>query len=461
MVRFHILLITLSSDSCPYEELKPLREMIGKTPSDQEIVVEILNHLPSSPQPGPPDLVLLRSDSIKEMEEVLCPLKRYWSEVPILGLVCQRSVAFSDIHPLLIQGLADFLCCPFREVDLIPRIQRLLHPKRATPAAPKASAIEERVRVDFLVGESEPFLREIDKIPCMARCDTTVLILGETGTGKELFARAIHYQGPRRRKPFVPVNCGALPDHLFENELFGHVKGAYTDAFSEERGLLAEAEGGTLFLDEIDALSPAAQVKLLRFLQDREYRPLGSAKSRVADVRIIAASNADLRKQVEMKRFREDLYYRLNVLYLFLPPLRERIGDIPLLVHRFLTLYRKGTKLTPGAMQKLLSYAWPGNVRELEGVIQRALILSPSPLLDGEQIHLQIEVQRGISDRPSHREGKRQAIHQFEQAYLADLLAKHQGNITHAADAIGMKRQALQRLLRKYSLPRSAFEHLA
>jgi DNA-binding NtrC family response regulator len=313
------------------------------------------------------------------------------------------------------------------------------------------------------VGESACFLRVIEKISPLARSEATVLILGETGTGKELFARAIHYHSPRKGKPFIPVNCGALPDHLVENELFGHTKGAFTDASSAEKGLLAEAEGGTLFLDEIDTLSASAQVKLLRFLQDREYRPLGSAKSRIADVRIIAATNADLRQQVQAKRFREDLYYRLKILSLSLPPLRERVEDIPLLATHFLTRYgsqygQGSVRLSSGALQKLRAYPWPGNVRELEGVIQQAVILASSSTLRPDDLDLPSPYPSRVSEGDSFREAKTQAIGQFERAYLIDLLATHEGNVTRAAKSAGKERRAFQRLLQKYDLNRCAFQ---
>ncbi|HEX9429917.1 MAG TPA: sigma 54-interacting transcriptional regulator [Candidatus Bathyarchaeia archaeon] len=312
------------------------------------------------------------------------------------------------------------------------------------------------------MGESECFLRAIEKIPRLAYADATVLILGETGTGKELFARAIHYLSSRQGKPFIPLNCGALPDQLFENELFGHAKGAFTDASSAEKGLLAEAEGGTFFLDEIDTLSPPAQIKLLRFLQDQQYRPLGSSKSLRANVRIIAATNTDLRQSVEARLFRKDLYHRINVLSLSLPPLQQRLEDIPLLAALFLDRYRnqygRGPfHLSRDALQRLLGYHWPGNVRELEVVIQRAVIMACSPTICADDIDLPLPYQQGVLERISFREAKANAIKQFERAYLTSLLSTCAGNITHAAKAAGKERRALQRLLRKHGLDRHAF----
>jgi DNA-binding NtrC family response regulator len=362
----------------------------------------------------------------------------------------------------LLDNMDDFLSCPFKEMDLFLRIQRLLHWKAATFTPSRAKAIKEKLRLESLVGESETFLQVIEKIPLLAHSNGTVLISGETGTGKELFARAIHYSGPRLGKPFIPVNCGALPDHLFENELFGHAKGAFTDASCAEKGLIAEAKGGTLVLDEVDTLSPSAQVKLLRFLQNGEYRPLGSSRILSADVRIIASTNADLKRQLELKLFRQDLYYRLNVLSISIPPLRERIEDIPHLVSHFLTRYaiqcdREPPHLSPGALQKLMVHSWPGNVRELECVIQGAMLLSSSPVLRPEEIDLPLPYTSGDSERSSLREAKIRAIEGFERGYLASLLAEHRGNVTQAAKTAGKQRRTFQRLLRKYSLDRHSF----
>jgi two-component system response regulator AtoC len=259
------------------------------------------------------------------------------------------------------------------------------------------------------------------------------------------------------------VNCGALPDHLFENELFGHVKGAFTDASSAEKGLIAEAEGGTLFLDEIDTLSHSGQVKLLRFLQDGEYRPVGSARTVIADVRILAATNADLSKQVEKKQFREDLYYRLNALSLCIPSLRDRIEDVVPLTAHFLDRYareqgREVQAISPLAMNQLMSYTWPGNVRELESVIIRALTFTRSRNLQTTDIELASEPGDDSPRTKSLREAKNKTIATFERRYLAGLLAQHRGNVTHAAIAAGKERRTFQRLLRKHALDRHSFQ---
>jgi DNA-binding NtrC family response regulator len=320
----------------------------------------------------------------------------------------------------------------------------------------------EALHFGALVGESESFGRAIKNILPLAQSDATVLICGETGTGKELFARAIHYHSPRRNKPFIPVNCAALPDHLFENEIFGHAKGAFTDATSSEKGLIAEAEGGTLILDEVDTLSQAAQAKLLRFLQSGEYRPLGSTRSVTANVRIIAATNADLLERVKTKLFREDLYFRLNALPVIVPPLRERIEDIVHLSNHFLTQYARERNterraISSEALRKLMGYEWPGNVRELEGVILRALVLTTSATLQTADINLPQQFLNPTPENSLLRQAKISMIYNFEVGYLTNLLTAYHGNITHAAMAAGKQRSTLQRLLRKYSLNPKSF----
>lgn len=318
-----------------------------------------------------------------------------------------------------------------------------------------------RIHFDTLVGESEVFLHTVEKVRLFAGTGATILITGETGTGKELFARAIHYHSVRKGYPFIPVNCGALPDGLIENELFGHSKGAYTDAGSAENGLVAEAHGGTLFLDEIDALSFPAQAKLLRFLQQGEYRPVGCAKSACADVRVVAASNADLLSLVQQKKFREDLFYRLHVLSVTIPPLRQRVGDLPLLASHFAAHYGRAqgyssVRVSEAATHKLLAHTWPGNIRELEGVLQRAVLHSRGPVIEAHHVELAGSI--AVEKVPGTlSQAKMVAIQQFERGYLINLLRLHHGNITHAAKAAGKERRSFQRLLSKYQLQRSQF----
>lgn len=326
-----------------------------------------------------------------------------------------------------------------------------------------------------LIGTSKCFLQATGMIPILSASRSTVLISGETGTGKELFARAIHYCGERRSKPFVPVNCAALPDHLIENELFGHSKGAFTGALLEKSGLLQEADGGTLFLDEINSLSLSVQSKLLRVLQDQEFRPLGSTKSKTVNVKIIAATNADLRHLVETRQFREDLFYRLNVLSLALPPLRDRKEDILLLANHSLNAYTKefGKRtlhLSHAAKVKLMGYSWPGNVRELQGVLQRTVAMASGDLLEAHDLDLPetekpeligptmaLMSREGISDNCSFQDMKAKVIEEFERAYLSELLSTHQGNISKAARVAKKERRAFQRLLHKHGLDRRIF----
>ena len=326
-----------------------------------------------------------------------------------------------------------------------------------------------------LIGTSRCFLQVTGMIPLLSTSKSTVLISGETGTGKELFARALHYSGERKGKPFVPVNCAALPDHLVENELFGHSKGAFTGAFADKPGLFHEANGGTLFLDEINSLSMMVQSKLLRVLQDQEFRPLGSTKSRTVDVKIIAATNTDLRYLVETRQFREDLFYRLNVLSVALPPLRDRKEDILLLAGHFLKGYAKefgrgAIVIGHSAKSKLMGYAWPGNVRELQGVMQRAVAMASGESLEAQDLDLPESerpepagptmtlLSRGvISGDRNFQAMKTKVIEEFERAYLSELLFTHHGNISKAARAANKERRAFQRLLQKHRLDRRVF----
>lgn len=319
-----------------------------------------------------------------------------------------------------------------------------------------------------MIGQSRALLDVVCLIEKIARNDAPVLIEGETGTGKELAARAIHYGGIRKDRPFIPLNCGAIPDALVENELFGHRRGAYTDAKSEQSGVIALAQHGTLFLDEVDALSPKSQVALLRFLQDQQYRPLGASEMRSADVRIIAASNTDLTKLTADGGFRLDLLFRLKIMQLKMPPLRERHGDVPILARHFLracaSRFGAGEKaLHPDSLADLADYSWAGNIRELENLICREYLLC-----DGKVIHLpssgarpdrasQDEPQQPEPMRLNFKRAKNQAIAQFERRYLAQVLSAARGNVTKAANLVGKERRAFGRLLKKHDIDKGVY----
>jgi DNA-binding NtrC family response regulator len=307
--------------------------------------------------------------------------------------------------------------------------------------------LTQKLCLQQLIGTSPAFVAEISKIPLVAKSDISVLITGETGTGKEMVGRAIHYLSPRAGKPFVPVNCGAIPLELLENELFGHERGAFTGASGSHSGLIQEAEKGSLFLDEVDSLPLLAQIKLLRFLQDKEFRPLGSTKSIKGDVRIIAASNANLEQSVAAGTLRRDLYYRLNVVPIVLPPLRERASDIVVLARHFLAEY--AAKLNSPAVQfsteaerKLTLYSWPG--------IERVVVLCTQKTIEEDDIPLPGETNN--PGRLSFSEMKANVIARFEMNYVESLLITYKGNITRAAQAAQKERRTFWGLIRKHKI---------
>ena len=338
------------------------------------------------------------------------------------------------------------------------RIMRLLG---ATDAERDAERLVKGLAFSRLIGRDPAFTSAIARIPLMARTNGTVLVLGETGTGKELCARAIHHLSPRGPGSFIPVDCGALPDQLLENELFGHVRGAFTDAHRDQPGLLALCDGGTLFLDEVDSLSPSGQAKLLRFLEDHSYRPLGAHQVVRVDVRVIAATNADLEALVAEKRFRADLFFRLNVLRLRLPPLRERPDDVPLLAAHFVDrvcheigVARK--RLLPSAIACLQRAPWPGNVRELYNAVQQAVVYFEGP--DVLPSHVALALGDRVEPPAAPRrftEAKKHALREFERSYVTALLQKHAGNVTHSAIEAGTDRRAFGRLVKKHGIDRT------
>jgi DNA-binding NtrC family response regulator len=401
-----------------------------------------------------PDLIvlLLSQEAQASAADIFQALLGRKSCSPILAVPSSEEPA--GINRLLQLGASDYLLPPFRPADLQPRIQRLLAfgREQQTPIA----VLKEALGLKQFVGESPALMEQVRRIPQMARCDACVLITGETGTGKEVCARTIHYLSQRADEPFVPINCGAIPIDLLENELFGHEAGAYTSASASHSGVISEANRGTLFLDEIDALPLSAQTKLLRFLQDQEYRPLGARKAVKADVRIIAASNGNMDELLGSGRIRKDLYYRLNVLPLQLPPLRRRMDDIPLLARHFVAKYAAKTAghardIDPAALHKLSLHDWPGNVRELENVIERAVMLSTHEVIRSNEIDLPVSAEPDPEPK-SFAHLKANMVAEFERSYLRTLLQEHRGNIGHAARAARKNRRAFFQLMRKHHI---------
>ncbi len=315
------------------------------------------------------------------------------------------------------------------------------------------------MRENQIVGRSKAIRDIMSNLPQLAINMSTVLIIGETGSGKELFARAIHYLGPRAGKPFITIDCGSLSENLVENELFGHVGGAYTDAGQSAKGLLQEAHGGTLFLDEVDALPISIQPRFLRFLQERQYKPLGKASYLEVDARVLAATKTDLFEAVRQKKFRADLYYRLSVVPLFIPSLRERKSDIPVLVDNFLQKYSQSsrtiTEIPEETIRNWLDYDWPGNVRELENRVQEWLLIG-----NREKDHKvnSYTYRDFFTDniRPLAEERKK-ALWQFDRQYLHKLLTQTKGNLSAASKLAEIDRKNLRSLLKKYNIDKDLF----
>ncbi|SPC22024.1 Sigma-54 dependent transcriptional regulator [Cupriavidus oxalaticus] len=353
-----------------------------------------------------------------------------------------------------------------------------MSPKQEIAPAGIAQAGEDGVMPDGenpggLLGSSQVFREAMAVVARLARVDVPVLILGETGTGKELVARSLHYRGGRRDRPFVPVDCGALPETLFEGELFGHVRGAYTDARRDAAGLVAQAEGGTLFFDEIHALSLRSQAALLRFLQDFRYRPLGAAHSRKADVRIVAATNRELKQGARDGWFREDLLYRLNVANVRMPSLRERPEDIPPLVELFASRFCArygwpGCRFDQVSLAWMLAQPWRGNVRELENFVQRCVLSCDGRVAHAEGCPAECAAGDGgdgggdgaacrLQEVPPFKQARDQALAAFECAYLRAALARSGGNVSAAAREAGKERRVFGRLLKKHGIDRAEF----
>jgi DNA-binding NtrC family response regulator len=364
-------------------------------------------------------------------------------------------------------GAYHFLTKPFPNDDAVVQLLTKAAERRRLISRTRKleEALQELGDENQLVGSSPAMQQVFRFIRTVAHSESTVLLQGESGTGKELVARAIHHLGQRQDGPFIPINCSAIPENLIESELFGHVRGAFTGAASARRGLFEAANGGTLFLDEVADLPPLAQVKLLRVLQEGEVRRVGSDETHRVDVRVVSASNTNLREAMEATRFREDLYYRLNVITIELPPLRRREGDIELLAHHFLNKYggraqRELKGFTPEALSMMQGYGWPGNVRELENAVERAVVLARNEFLRREDFPPTIMVDnlppptpqpmpgQDLAELP-FREAKEKAVLRFESTYVSALLQRTKGNVSEAARAAGLDRSNFRRIIKR------------
>ena len=401
-----------------------------------------------------PAVILLVSpwDALRRAMSLFQSFRSEQPEPPLL--VVSDADAPDEMYEMIKLGAADFITPPLTPTGILPRLWRLLEQTYwgETLSHHFRDKFEGKLSgAKMLIGESPAFLAVVNKIPVIARSDSTVLISGETWTGKEVCAKTIHQLSQRAGQSFVPVNCGSIPLDLVESELFGHERGAFTGAVASKIGMIQEAEGGTLFLDELDSLPLLAQVKLLRFLQEKEYRAVGSTKTRKADVRVITATNINIENAVREGKIRQDLYYRLNMIPIALPPLRDRREDIPLLAANFLANFAQRHNkdvhsFSPDAMHKLCMYDWPGNIRELESVVGRAVTFAKGPVIHAHDITLPTPITK------SFQQMKDEMIQQFERTYVQSLLIAYDGNITKAAEAAQKNRRAFFELIRKLGI---------
>ncbi len=358
-------------------------------------------------------------------------------------------------------GAYDYIDKPFKPNDIILTLKKAGERARLKRENTRLKEeVEKSYSFSNIVAKSKPLLQIFDMIKKIADYKTTVLILGESGTGKELIAKAIHYSSVRRDKPLITINCGGIPETLLESELFGHVKGAFTDAYRAKRGLFEEANGGTLFLDEVGELPMSLQVKLLRALQEEEIRPLGDTRATKVDVRIIAATAKDLAKEVEKNTFRNDLFYRLNVLSINVPPLRERREDIPLLIDHFVQKYNQRLEInvegvSAEVINRFMEYEWRGNVRELENVIERTMVLTESKIIGLE--NLPSSIQKGNNNNFPHEAIKdtmsiKKATKSLEEELIRRALKQTKGNRTQAAQILEVSLPALLYKIKEYRI---------
>jgi len=403
------------------------------------------------------DMNFSRATTGEEGLELLAAIRARWPRLPVILMTAWGSIALAVRG--VRAGALDFITKPWTHQQVLGAVRTALDlaSSQGSSSDKPPSRVDLDARFDFadLVGTDPRFLKVLDVAGRVASTDAAVLITGESGTGKELVAEAIHRASPRRDGPFIKVNLGGISSQLFESEMFGHVRGAFTDARQDRKGRFEIADGGSIFLDEIGDLDVASQVKLLRVLQDRTYETLGSSVTRTVNVRIISATNKNLAEAVESGAFREDLLYRLNLIALHLPPLRERAGDIALLAGRFLDelgrLYKRELTATDDALGWLAAQPWPGNVRQLRHLIERTVLVSDQQRLDAGAFRvvaaMEPEARRDPAAELSHL-----TIDEMEKAMIENSLRVHAGNVSRVAEALGLSRAALYRRFEKYGI---------
>ena len=399
------------------------------------------------------DLKMPKMDGLELMER----MKELKPDIQVIIIT-----AYATVHTAvqaMKMGAYDYLVKPFNPEEISLLINRLIESKELVKEISYLrKELAKQYQFHDLISKSPKMQKIFEFARTVAKSNSNILILGESGTGKELLARAIHNESLRAAGPFVAVSCVALPETLLESELFGHEKGAFTDAVTQKKGKFELAHGGTLFLDEIGDISPKLQLNLLRVLQEKEFTRVGGTKPIRVDVRIIAATNRDLKKAVEEGKFRDDLYYRLNVISIQIPPLRERKEDIPLLVHRFIEkcnieLGKRVEKISEEALKTLMKYDWPGNVRELENVIERAMVITKGTLIKPEDIQISAEPSKEI-----RVEGEDRSLRAVERAHIQRVLEENDWNIQRSAQILGIDRVTLYKKIKKYGLKRKEEE---
>ena len=399
------------------------------------------------------DMNFSRSTTGEEGLALLHRIRATHADLPVILMTAWGSV------PLAVEGMkagaADFVSKPWSNAQLLEAIETIVALRAAAP--PQKTRVELDAQYDFgmIIGNDPKIVRVLELVARVAPTDASVLITGESGTGKERVAEAIHLNSRRRSAPFVKVNLGGISSTLFESEMFGHVRGAFTDARQDRKGRFEVADGGTIFLDEIGEVDANSQVKLLRVLQDRTYEVLGSSRTRTVDVRVISATNRPLGEMVSGGTFREDLLYRLNLITIHVPPLRDRRGDIPLLAQHFLDrcakAYGRGrTELTPRAVQWLQGQPWPGNVRQLMQAIERTVLIAGGDRLDVKDFVSASEIGAEESARSSAL--PEMTLDEMEKAMIVKCLRQYDGNVSRVAEALGISRPALYRRLEKFGL---------